>query len=855
MEYAQEYARGDGRLHREMREKAPLRETFFGLKAEPQRPLSVATEFMDVEWDDDVLSELEDNSPRISVNSSSGQPSITTLSSYDEVPTPRSSQDQMAFPEAQLPRKPIEGPMGPHLFRASTDSYFDDAILTLSPITPKTARPFDDFRYTKLPPPPVPRQQNGPFRFAYEDLESRELVSWTPEMVAQSMLDAGIELSVAGRFVENDINGPILITLKFEDLKELDIPSFGMRTRVWNQIQLLRDSRPSSPRAPTPIQDEPSREVKKEAREMRSVDRRAERPTDDCSLKRRKSSRRRPKKASHDDIITPMESVSIVGIEQVVPKPHHCPKGENCSRYKKQQRLIEAFRKEHPFVDLEKETVVITGNPGNPETARALDPKEILRPISDAVPSVVASSDVLGPGNATPLQFLQEATLRNVAARDPQDNVRQFLDFQKRQSNTVPPTPPFEMGVPAMKAQPDGLRKLPKLSIPGKQAPRPSNLRASTVPPVTQPERQPERRLSSPQQTQGFVPYVMDRAEAMSPDLQSPVNPYRFGTPFSEMDVPVTAIPMDRVARDVSQSVPPEMNYRPGTAKQQQQQQPLTRTQSRSSARRPSFPVLPALDENAPTPIARTSPLRTSPLSPRSSTRTPQQPLQAPPRVNYPWSPVERTHPYEQAIPPISHLAGAIPVKQAAEAAQQDGVTFQGPMKKRKTKMLRHEWNDTFCTLKGTRLAVHKDERTVDRTLEYVDIDDYAIACSSLASQSKLSAAFRAVHFSSHSREKSDPVAAFSFQLIPQDKNAAKLRKRESALQASAHHHHHHHHHQHSASTSSVPAEGSNGTGKTHHFAVKSRDERIDWMRELMLAKAMRQKGEGFEVSVNGNMI
>ncbi|KAJ0291178.1 hypothetical protein COL940_000366 [Colletotrichum noveboracense] len=835
MEYVHEYARGDRHLHREMREKVPMRDTFFGLKSEPQRPSSVATEFMDMEWDDEVLSELEDNSPRISVNSSSGQPSITTLSSYDEIPTPRSSQGRVAYPDIQSLNKPIEGPSGPHLFRSSAESYFDEAILTLSPVTPKTARPFDDFKYTKLPPPPVPRQQNAPFQFTYEEFQSRELVSWTPEMVAQSMLNAGIELSVAGRFVENDINGPILITLKFEDLKELDIPSFGMRTRVWNQIQLLRDSRPSSPRAPTPIQDEPSREVKKEAREIRA----AERQTDECSLKPRKSSRRRQKKASHDDIITPMESVSIVGIEQVVPKPHHCPKGEDCSRFKKQQRLIAAFRKEHPFVDMEKETVVITGNPGNPETARALTPKEILRPISDSGPSVVASSDVLGPGNATPLQYLQEATLRNVTSRDPQDNVRQFLDFQRRQSNSVPPTPPFEMGAPAMKPQPDGLRKLPKLSIPGKQAPvRPSNLRASTVPPVTQPI---DRVMSPQQQQQSFVPYVMDRAEAMSPDLQSPVNPYRFGTPFSEMDVPVTAIPMDRVARDISQSVPPEMNYRAGT----QKQQPLVRTQSRASARRPSFPVLPALDENNATPIARTSPRHSSPRSPRSSTRT--QPLQAPPRVNYPWSPVERTHPFEQAIPPISHLAGAIPVKQAVEEAQRDGVTFQGPMKKRKTKMLRHEWNDTFCTLKGTRLAVHKDERTVDRTLEYVDIDDYAIACSSLASQSKLSAAFRAVHFSSHSREKSDPVAAFSFQLIPQDKNAAKLRKRESALNGFTHHH--------SNSTSSVPAEGANGTGKTHHFAVKSRDERIDWMRELMLAKAMRQKGDGFEVSVNGNMI
>ncbi|GJC84158.1 protein pob1 [Colletotrichum liriopes] len=537
--YTQEYAMGERRLRHEMREKANMRDTFFGIKAEPQRPTSVATEFMDMEWDDEVLSEFEDNSPRISVNSSGGQPSITTLSSYDEVPTPRSSQGRMMYVgEVESSNKNIEGPSGPHLFRSSTSSYFDEAILTLSPVTPKTARPFDEpFRHIRPQQPPMPqsRHQSGPFQFTYEEFESRELVSWTPEMVAQSMLNAGIELSVAGRFVENDINGPILITLKFEDLKELDIPSFGMRTRVWNQIQVLRDSRPSSPRAPTPIQDEPSREVKKETREVRA----AERQTDDCGLKRRKSSRRRPKKPSHDDIITPMESVSIVGIEQVVPKPHQCPKGENCSKYKKQQRLIEAFRKEHPFVDLETEQVVITGNPGNPQTARALDPNQILRPVSDAVPSVVASSDVLGPGNATPLQYLQEAALRNVAARDPQDN-------------HCPPTPPFEMAFPTMKAQPEGLRHLPKLSIPGKQAPRASPLRASTVPPPSQPESLP----TPPQQQQGFVPYHMDRAEAMSPDLQSPANPYRFGTPFSEMDVPVTAVPMDCIARDVSQSVP-----------------------------------------------------------------------------------------------------------------------------------------------------------------------------------------------------------------------------------------------------------------------------------------------------------
>ena len=155
-------------------------------------------------------------------------------------------------------------------------------------------------------------------------------------------------------------------------------------------------------------------------------------------------------------------------------------------------------------------------------------------------------------------------------------------------------------------------------------------------------------------------------------------------------------------------------------------------------------------------------------------------------------------------------------------------------MKKRKTKMLRHEWHEHHFTLRGTRLSMHKDARALE-TLEYIDVDDYAIACSSLASGSKLNAAFKAMNISRGSGNKKDKDdAAFAFQLIPAaiDKGM-RLKKRESAL------------------TTADPG----AKTKTHYFAVKSRDERIDWMRELMLAKALKQKSEGFEVNVNGNMI
>lgn len=646
-------------------------------------------------------------------------------------------------------------------------------------------------------------------------------------MVAQSMLNAGIELSMADRFIENDINGAILITLKFEDLRELDIQSFGIRTKVWHQIQTLRDSRPSSPRPPTPIEDAPSREARRETRRK-----------GENEMTRRPSSKRRPPRrpSAEEDPIHPMESVSIIGIEQVIPKPHSCSKGENCSKWKKQQKLIANFKKVHPSADIGSGgAVMIYGDAGNPETARAIDPNEPLRPMSDAVPSVVASSDVMGPGGLPPLQYLQEATLRSIQARDPQDNVRQFLNFQQTSnSDQVPPTPPFEITTSAKVAH-QGLRRLPKLAIPGQTQPhRATPLRASTVPQPTESQQQQPTSRKPVQQSQRqpaeFVPYRMDKADPLSPDLETPRNPYRFGTPFSELDVPVTAVPVGPVARDVSQSVPPDMNYRAS---------PAPRSQSRASTRRPSFPVLPAVNEHgvAGQRSKTPSPKSTSPTHNVQQQQQHQQPLQAPPRFNYPWSPVDRTQ-LEYAIPPLSTFRPGASHEAPATA---NGITHQGPMKKRKTRLLRNEWQDGYFTLKGSRLNMHKDAQEIDRTLEYIDIDDYAIACSSLASTSKLNAAFKAVRIS-HNREKSDPVGAFSFQLIPQDKNAGnRLRKRESSLSG--------------ISVNGVPSEGVNGTGKTHHFAVKSRDDRIDWMRELMLAKAMKQKGEGFEISVNGNMI
>ncbi|KAJ8119297.1 hypothetical protein O1611_g10638 [Lasiodiplodia mahajangana] len=255
-----------GRPHYQLRENR-FHDPYFGLKGNEYRPVSVTTEIVDTDWDEDELEgEAEDdnaNSPRVSLNST-GQQSATTLSSYDEVYTPRSSRTREAYPYDFDSSRPVEGPRGPHLFRSSTTSThsFDyQDILSLSPITPKTAKPYEPELQQPFILEQLPRSRGSPYQFTHEKLDPIDLAIWSPLKVAQWMLNAGIELPIAEKFVENDINGAILITLKFEDLRELDIQSFGVRTKIWEEVHGLRNPKKLSPRPETPIEDEESREA------------------------------------------------------------------------------------------------------------------------------------------------------------------------------------------------------------------------------------------------------------------------------------------------------------------------------------------------------------------------------------------------------------------------------------------------------------------------------------------------------------------------------------------------------------------------------------------------------------------
>jgi hypothetical protein len=169
--------------------------------------------------------------------------------------------------------------------------------------------------------------------------------------------------------------------------------------------------------------------------------------------------------------------------------------------------------------------------------------------------------------------------------------------------------------------------------------------------------------------------------------------------------------------------------------------------------------------------------------------------------------------------------------------------------KRTRTKFLRHEWNDTHCRLNGTKLAVHDNAKLNAGVKDMIDVEDYAVACSSVAASRKLSSAMKVFSMKSSSAGGGEGKdggngsaranaadAAFAFQLIPQTSSTSKSSSPERK----------------GTGSSSSSAFSSSSAPKTHHFAVRSKDERIDWMRELMLAKALQQKGQGFEVEVNG---
>lgn len=648
-------------------------------------------------------------------------------------------------------------------------------------------------------------------------ISEAEIRQWTTQEVVAWLCELNIDGMgpVIECFEMHDINGTVLLALDYEDLQhELGIPSFGKRVKLWDEIMALRGGQCPRSLQPTPFQDT-SRPCTANTKRSPSRNRNACETPVDCDatpITPAGGKKRRGRKApKHLDIVTPAESVSIVAIEQLLPKPHKCQRRERCAKWRREQRQIKQLEEENgigrfPISPTKGGRIYVAGDPGNASTADNIVPgvhkqpgEELFRPGSETIPSMVASSDLLGPGQL-PSFALHPDMLEQLDKRDPQDNVRQFLTFQHMQSPVeAPPSPPPELAEPGSIPRSESVPLFPAhhhQAYPSLQSP----VRSRT--PGARENHKALPRLEIPRSASAapnLNTIAFPEAITSACRTASPFDVYRLGTPASEMDVPVTAVPIGPVASDTSQSVPPNMQFR--------QQQALSRSYTaRHGApdwRRPSM-ALPAVQESEV-------------LSPLSDS---QSKSSRPSLSSHNSSDSQSSLGRKQTIrDPAHHSPTTQTFGYGADCTQ------AGWMKKRRTKMLRHEWQDAHFRLKGTQLAMHESARLTSVAKDTINVDDYSVACSSVASTNKLSAAMKAFHIKNSNADASkkgkqgetDP-AAFAFQLIPSKDGDRKVAS----------------------------------NAKTHHFAVKNKDERIDWMRELMLAKALQQKGKGYDVEING---
>ncbi|KAJ5980251.1 hypothetical protein N7481_007549 [Penicillium waksmanii] len=739
--------------------------------------------------------------------------SVTTASTPDDIKTPDSA-GLSGFHFHIDHDNAVAGPEGPHLFRMSSGSFDIKSSVEIdliydelpdsatTPLYSSASKLGPERRDTPVPSVPNVRTplQSVPEVDGPLEPEQNEVLRWTPQDVVSWMQKLNFDEGIIEKFFINDINGSVLLDLQAEDLKELDIQSFGKRHGLMASIRALRNSvhgslTESQPSIPSePVSREPTPHSTAADVGPRSCNSTPVTGEDSSPIKEAFEEHRRRRQR----VIRPNDSVSIVGIEQVFPKMHRCRKGEDCRRWQKQYARMSQLSRDLPIESVGG-PVVVAGDPGNAATARNMTNP----PKSDVTPSIVASSDALGPNQSTELP-LSEEKLHSVEPRDPQENVRNFLNFQRLsrlQPVTDPSTPPTET-FPSPEADSPGtlaenLRTLPRLHIPSTHL----SSKSSAFSPIHS-----GQRTITPGMVRGkmapFQSSNLQYSAGTQNDLFSPSDYYRqdphYGqsSPSSEMDVdvPLTAIPVGPIERIFSQSVPPDMRF---GNQAQQMAEPITR------------PVSTKVD-NHRRKLSINTPQNGTPLTRLNEDRV--------------MSPIDTPEDLE-------HTPRAAPCRQnpfSPSGEFSNNVIRSGWLKKRKTRMLKHEWNDQHYALRGTKFGMFADEESARRdskALEYVDVDDYAVACSSLASDSKLTAAFKRTVL----KRKDDTRGgtAFAFSLIPSPKGNGSERK-------------------------FIFEKGV----KSHHFAVDSAPERIELVRDLMLAKALRRGREsGATLNLNGNAI
>ncbi|EWC44633.1 hypothetical protein DRE_06622 [Drechslerella stenobrocha 248] len=816
-----------------------------------------------------------------------GSDGMKTASSCDEAKTPTTPPLDFGAPQEMTMKRSTVGPRGPHLFSSmflqahQSDEHIDDDCL--SPISPIHESPYSSpysrrspigsqYSFQHVPQlSPQHRQLSvdvnerplSAMSMALEDVDESEIEHWSPIRVCEWMHELGFEGSLVEKFRQNDISGAILMQLKWEDLKELDIQSLGKRIELWSELNHLRKS-------PIVSGTSPKKELSFETSSVHSpplLSKHASRRSRESKFRQSPNPSASPSSyTSSPSTIT--RSNTIATTRPSAPAPRKLPilriSTDVASLQMRPRPRLEVSAP--PESDNEEESeeeieeVDKFSDPEDEEQNSALPMAEKRRPTGLSI--IIPDSALEVPPSLNSADSKSSHDGHSQASRKgkPAPRFTAHNPAKRRVSKRLStPISPVSASIDIFAAPSIlGLTKGKRLTMLEAESPMWGN---------------DESHIRSP-----WAPSICASSDVLSPsdrgDVRLKADELRKVSALStqeQINKFITLQHLQRLEERAPSSLKNETIREASPLSAQsilsvKSQPAMTKVVQRSVSLRnldrhkprplqlsdesvPSGPasagftswnddtknsLLPGSTQpivaQRPTPSFLRS--ATSPSPPLASQSTPA--LVRPAPVGSPKSTQEATMARSNSISGASKKAsnngsskkprslGKSIIDTVNEEVEWEDASshgsapaspservFTGEMKKRANHFLRNEWVNHRVELRGTKFTIYKS--TIGReVLTTLEIDDFSVTCTTAGSNK-----FKGLKTGS----KKDSDGMYHFQLVPNQGKKTGEPKKE------------------------------------HHFAVSSREERIDWMRELMLAKAIKQKQSGFQVAVNGLMV
>ncbi|KAF3934026.1 hypothetical protein ABW19_dt0201430 [Dactylella cylindrospora] len=819
-----------------------------------------------------------------------GSDGMKTASSCDEAKTPTTPPLDFGVTQQMSMKRTTVGPRGPHLFSSlflqtlPSDDHLEEEEEEeeyLSPISPVRAHaspyakksPVGSQHSLLQVPQPLPKQHLtvdvdvnerpvSAMSMALEDVEESEIENWSPQQVCDWMRGLGFEDSLIAKFRQNDISGAILMQLKWEDLKELDIQSFGKRIELWSELNHLRKS-------PIASGTSPKRELSFETSSVHSpplLSRHASRKSRESKFRQSPNLSRSPVSFTSSPGPSPiMRSNTVATSRPAHPSPRkHLPilrisTDAASLQPRNNPRLHVSAPAESESEEEIEEVDDFSDHEEDHYSAPAMEEKRRPSGLSIIIPS--SSLDI-----PKPLNSADSKSSRGTSHGQKPKHIPRFVAphpakrrVSRRLSTPISPisanieifAAPSVLGLTAGKRVSMLECESPRWGndeVPAERRWAPSICASSDVlspsdrgdVKLKADELRKVSALSAQEQVNKFITLQhLQRLEERAPSNlrneipreSSPVSPkapppVRPQPPVSKAVQRSTSLRTfdrhkPRALQLSSEAVAPgpaSAGFVPRNTEDIRNYQTPDVAQLPVPVPQAAPPLLRSTTAPSPTTLASQS---TPSLVRSNSMMSPQQPQVATlARSNSVAGSTRKGSISNGKKPPSLGKSLIDTVNEEAEwedtsshgsapASPSDRV-FTGEMKKRTNHFLRNEWITHRVELRGTKLTVYKSTTGRD-VLTMLEIDDYSVTCTSAGSNK-----FKGLK----TGVKKDSDGMYHFQLVPnQDSKKIGDQKKE------------------------------------HHFAVSSREERIDWMRELMLAKAIKQKKSGFQVEVNGKMM